>query len=310
MIKRRLVRIVPLKPAVLAEDMAAKVKRVTRNLGTNTAKIQDECYTALEAVSPHAKCTDGLHEGERSIPVRQFYLNKGGKGLQGACIVCQKNRRKSRIVRSRDKFKDMTPDAIRALYVKDYGATKQCSKCKTDQGPEQFTLSISMECGLHNQCITCAVGNSQGNGGLRDFLFMPDKDGIKYKKKAACERCAGVDKLAVDHILPIAKGGTDCITNKQTLCVHCNSKKSDTIDCVVTAEQLSKRYRSLPLIFTDFTATSQQLARKVHEFRAAHIDAASLETIRTSLAAYKKEHNLGHNIDSIVAKISLLFRKT
>ena len=153
-----------------------------------------------------------------------------------------------------------------------------------------------MECGLHNQCIHCSTGNSQGNGGLRDYIFMPDKDNIKYVKKNNCERCQGVDKLAVDHILPIAKGGTDCIDNKQTLCIHCNSKKSDIIDCVVTRNQLCPRYHDDILDFTDNVALSRILSKKVYEFRLQH----------ASIREYAQKYNLGHNLDRIILKIASL----
>jgi 5-methylcytosine-specific restriction protein A len=286
-----------------------KSQRVTKNLGFNTARTQDESYAEIEAKSPTAKCTDGNHEGDRILPVRNFYLNNGGKGLQGACITCQKNRRANRIKRSREKFEGKTKQEIYEMYTKTYGKDKTCSKCKTAKTPSDFPISISMETGLHNHCITCSIGNSQGNGGLRDFIFLPDKDGIKYKKKEKCERCGGTNKLAVDHILPIAKGGKDCIPNKQTLCVHCNSKKNDTIDCPVKLEFLCDRYKDIPLDFTDNTRLSQVLSKKVYEFRKSHIDDKSLEEIRTSIKDYSKKHNLGHNLDRIVTKISVIFNK-
>jgi hypothetical protein len=100
---------------------------------------------------------------------------------------------------------------------------------------------------------------------------MPDKDGIRYQKGDVCNRCGGTDRLAVDHILPIAKGGTDCISNKQTLCIHCNSKKCDTIDCPVTSDLLCLRYRDPSLDFTDSTRLSQILAKKVSDFRPLNI---------------------------------------
>ena len=236
-----------------------KSQRKTKGLGFNTAKTQDESYAEIEAQNPTAKCSDGEHEGERNLPVRMFYLNKEGKGLQGACISCQKNRRANRIKNCRDKFEGKNKQEICDMYLKTYGQTKTCSKCKVSKSPSEFPISISMESGLHNQCIFCSSGNSQGNGGLRDFIFMPDKDGIKYEKKDKCERCSGVNKLAVDHILPIAKGGTDCISNKQTLCIHCNSKKNDTIDCVVKPEFLSIRYKDESLDFTDNMTLSRIL---------------------------------------------------
>ncbi len=196
------------------------------------------------------------------------------------------------------------------MYLKTYGETKQCSKCNVSKPPQEFPKSISMECGLHNQCILCSVGNSQGNGGLRDFILMPDKDGIKYKKKDKCERCGGTNKCAVDHILPLAKGGTDCIANKQTLCIHCNSKKNDTIDCPVKLEFLSDRYKDSSLDFNDNTTLSRILSKKVWEFRQSSFENASLEQIRNTVKEYKNKHNLGHNLDRIVGKIAAIFNKS
>ena len=37
----------------------------------------------------------------------------------------------------------------------------------------------------------------------------------------------GVMFLELDHIIPLSKGGTDNIENKQALCGKCNNKKSD-----------------------------------------------------------------------------------
>jgi 5-methylcytosine-specific restriction protein A len=195
------------------------------------------------------------------------------------------------------------------MYINTYGQTKICSKCKESKPPTEFPISISMETGLHNQCVLCSIGNSQGNGCLRDFIYMPDKDGIKYKKKEKCERCGGTNKLAVDHIIPIAKGGSDCIDNKQTLCIHCNSKKNDTIDCFVKPVFLTDRYKDPTLDFTDNTALTRILTKKVYEFKQSTIVNSSLEQIRNSVKDYIKKHNLGHNLDRIIGKIAVVFSK-
>ena len=46
-----------------------------------------------------------------------------------------------------------------------------------------------------------------------------------------CVLCRSQDKrLEVDHIVPLAQGGSDAIENLQTLCIDCNRGKSDRDD--------------------------------------------------------------------------------
>ena len=47
------------------------------------------------------------------------------------------------------------------------------------------------------------------------------RDGLR------CTRCGATDRLTIDHIVPVAKGGSDDTTNLQTLCKSCNSGKRD-----------------------------------------------------------------------------------
>lgn len=43
----------------------------------------------------------------------------------------------------------------------------------------------------------------------------------------ACVRCGDTERLEVDHIIPMVRGGTDDDWNLQTLCKSCNSAKRD-----------------------------------------------------------------------------------
>ena len=65
---------------------------------------------------------------------------------------------------------------------------------------------------------------------LRKRFFVLKRDGF------TCKMCGangpGV-KLEVDHILPIAEGGSDSLDNLQTLCFECNRGKRDTIQNAV-----------------------------------------------------------------------------
>jgi hypothetical protein len=57
-----------------------------------------------------------------------------------------------------------------------------------------------------------------GKKKIRQFIFNRDKK---------CLKCGSENKLQIDHITPISKGGENKISNLQTLCATCNSKKRD-----------------------------------------------------------------------------------
>lgn len=57
---------------------------------------------------------------------------------------------------------------------------------------------------------------------IREMVFS--KDGRK------CVQCGNKQKLTIDHILPVKLGGDNSLTNLQTLCKSCNSKKGANYD--------------------------------------------------------------------------------
>lgn len=40
-----------------------------------------------------------------------------------------------------------------------------------------------------------------------------------------CTNCGSIDRLEIDHIVPLARGGSSEPTNLQILCKRCNQKK-------------------------------------------------------------------------------------
>jgi 5-methylcytosine-specific restriction enzyme A len=55
----------------------------------------------------------------------------------------------------------------------------------------------------------------------RSYVF--DRDGHQ------CQTCGATENLTIDHIIPLAQGGTNDISNFQTLCQSCNSRKGARI---------------------------------------------------------------------------------
>jgi 5-methylcytosine-specific restriction endonuclease McrA len=44
-----------------------------------------------------------------------------------------------------------------------------------------------------------------------------------------CAECGATDYLEFDHVIPVARGGSNAEANVQLLCRRCNGKKSDMI---------------------------------------------------------------------------------
>lgn len=49
-----------------------------------------------------------------------------------------------------------------------------------------------------------------------------------FKRDRFCLCCGSSIRLTVDHIIPVNRGGENKLSNLQTLCRSCNSRKSDT----------------------------------------------------------------------------------
>lgn len=64
------------------------------------------------------------------------------------------------------------------------------------------------------------------NGGE---LARDEWEYLLYKYHGKCCACGATGVLEPDHIIPVSKGGTNDIDNRQPLCRSCNAKKRDRI---------------------------------------------------------------------------------
>ncbi|NJR65817.1 MAG: HNH endonuclease [Leptolyngbyaceae cyanobacterium CRU_2_3] len=60
---------------------------------------------------------------------------------------------------------------------------------------------------------------------VRNYVWDRDRHQCK---SCGCPATAG--ELTIDHIIPLAKGGTNDISSFQTLCRSCNSRKKHHLD--------------------------------------------------------------------------------
>lgn len=57
---------------------------------------------------------------------------------------------------------------------------------------------------------------------VREYIFQRDNH--------QCQSCGQTTKLSIDHIISLASGGSNDISNLQTLCSSCNSRKKHYFD--------------------------------------------------------------------------------
>lgn len=92
---------------------------------------------------------------------------------------------------------------------------KYCTNCGRVFKDSDFKI-----CPYCGQQLSTRVGRQPIPRQLRHQVFQ--RDGYR------CKECGATNKqtrLHVDHIVPVAKGGTNDISNLQTLCEECNMAK-------------------------------------------------------------------------------------
>lgn len=69
----------------------------------------------------------------------------------------------------------------------------------------------------------------QKTGIKRESISDDVKLLVWSRDSGVCARCGSAEKIHFDHILPVAKGGSNTSENIQLLCQSCNLRKSDKI---------------------------------------------------------------------------------
>lgn len=299
-----------------------KQRVVNKNLGKNITKDHTKIYNEIEKrFGETKKCTFGhkrgsitgvKHEGCIDVPIRDFELKgvcineneviiKSRDGLQGFCRNCSQQRRKVRIDKETTEKKDKTPEEIYELYEEKYKTKlKKCSRCENLKDLSQFTLSIGMECGLHNMCKICSYeyGSSVGD---RWIIYMPDGGNYRYNKKYHID-----DNTHDDHIFPLSLGGSNEQINHQLISSTENLKKSNDIKHFISVDKInpeliSSRFRKTLSETTNLNDLKMHLTQCIYDdilFRSK-LDDTELYNLYKN---YCKENNLRRDIDRAVRK--------
>jgi hypothetical protein len=78
------------------------------------------------------------------------------------------------------------------------------------------------------------TGGSGGDSGCRGRkkISASTRRAVFERDAYRCVKCESFIELQIDHVFPHSKGGSDDISNLQTLCRICNTIKKDRIEVV------------------------------------------------------------------------------
>ncbi len=131
-----------------------------------------------------------------------------------------------------------------------------CRACKHILPADNFTKERKQRNGLSNECKDCRRSYYEANKGQyqrRRYRYQAAAGGIVVDftpaQKAArfmlwggcCWMCGVADADQEDHVKPISKGGSHCLSNLRPICQKCNATKRGTWP--LTAEALRPNFR-------------------------------------------------------------------
>jgi 5-methylcytosine-specific restriction endonuclease McrA/endogenous inhibitor of DNA gyrase (YacG/DUF329 family) len=118
-----------------------------------------------------------------------------------------------------------------------------CRVCKHILPADSFTKERKQRNGLSSECKECSRSYYEASKGAyqrRRYLYKAAPGGIIVDftpaQKAArfelwggrCWMCGVADANQEDHVKPISKGGSHCLSNLRPICQKCNTRKRDT----------------------------------------------------------------------------------
>lgn len=131
-----------------------------------------------------------------------------------------------------------------------------------------------------------------------------DRDAIMKRDGHRCVVCAATEKLEIDHIIPVSRGGTSQIGNLQVLCRSCNRKKRTQVPAIsgsVAVATQSDEQRSLE------RETYRDIEKREKERGGANAptDFAFVgRVIRLSVADFNRWRETYHGIRDMVAELT------
>ena len=123
----------------------------------------------------------------------------------------------------RKDFKTLGSPVSADVVVRRFGSWKK-ALAATAERAEKKEPSLNTPEQMLPQAVRSGPHRRSRSISLRKRFYVMNRDSF------TCQLCrvSGV-RIEVDHIVPVARGGTDAMDNLQTLCFDCNRGKRDSL---------------------------------------------------------------------------------
>lgn len=141
-------------------------------------------------------------------------------GLYSQCFICHR--------KSRAEYRKRQAQAIKLQQKDNYQRNRQkridYSAKRIKQNPERHKAYMAIS--KRRNHVKVAADTRRRNARRKDNgVFKITKKELQHLLALPCFYCGSKQNQTIDHVVAIARGGTDSIGNLITACKSCNSRK-------------------------------------------------------------------------------------
>jgi len=164
---------------------------------------------------------------KESKPLEQFHKNKNRKnGRSVTCKPCAINRSRIWEKNNPEKVKENS----RILYHRDLEKSRKNRQIRVKKWVEKYPekmVAAQKAYRLKNPEAKRISEQKRRANKLGNGVFKISQKEILNIIRSSCVACGSYDKITMDHIIPLSRGGRHSIGNLQPLCFSCNASKSN-----------------------------------------------------------------------------------
>jgi hypothetical protein len=101
--------------------------------------------------------------------------------------------------------------------------------CPRELTPEQWSILADRFVERENAELASALAGGNESSVSRERIPTEVRRAVWIRYQGMCARCKSRERLEYDHIVPLARGGSNTERNIELLCEVCNRAKSDAI---------------------------------------------------------------------------------